>query len=131
LWVQGSEFQAIGCASDDDLIDCRISAELAAFYRASYSAFANTECVVVSAIIVFLPCFLLLRKIAEYESLRALVIVKITTLWLRLQSAAVSYGIAVCQRSFFSHHGAHPPDDRSQCHSGPFLGRVLQPQVAT
>jgi hypothetical protein len=116
-------------ASDGDLIDCRMSMELAgAFYPPGCSAFVTTDCTIVSPF-VFLPCFLLLGVLFEYEQLRALVVVAITTLFLRLQSACVSNSIAVCQRNFFTHHGSHPPENRPQCYSGPFSGRVFQPQV--
>ena len=74
--------------------------------------------------------FLLLRKISEYQELLGLVVTAIATLFSRLQSTVISHAIAVCQRSFFTHHGTHPPDNRSQRHSGPFSGRVFQPQVA-
>jgi hypothetical protein len=123
LWVTA-------CGSDGDLIDCRMPSDLAsALSPPGCFAPCSTDGVTVSPF-VFLSCFFLLGILSEYEELLALVVDAIATLFSRLQTACVSNSIAVCQRSFFTHHGAHPPAHRSQRHLGSFSGRVLQPQVA-
>jgi hypothetical protein len=113
-----------------DPIDCRMPTDIAsAFNPPGYYAFVGTDSETVSTF-VFLPWFLLLREISEYQELLGVVVTAIATLLSRLRSIAVSHAIAVCQRSFFTHHGAHPPENRSQSHLGPFSGRVFQTQVA-
>jgi hypothetical protein len=113
-----------------DLIDCRMPTDLAsAFGLPGYCAFVGTDYATVGSF-VFLPWFSLLREISEYQELLGLIVTAIATLFSRLQSIVVSHAIAVCQRSFFTHHGAHPPENPSQSHLGPFSGRVFQTQVA-
>jgi hypothetical protein len=112
----------------EELIDCRIVPALgSALNLPGYPPLSGS--VVVSQFI-FLPCFLLLRAVSDYEELRSLVIVAIVALlsWL-LRSVGLRNSIAVCQRSFFIRHGAHPPENRSQCLLGSFSGREIQPQV--
>jgi hypothetical protein len=121
---------AAGAANNDNLINCLMSAEIAsALYPPGCFAPVGTDTAIMSSFF-FLPCFLLLQEISKYEELRRLVVVAIATLFLLLRSAVGSFAIAVCQRSFFTHHGAHPPENRSQRHLGSFSGRVFQLQVA-
>jgi hypothetical protein len=43
----------------------------------------------------------------------------------RLPRAFVPYGIAICQRRFFTHHGSHPPEKKVLVRRGLFQGRVF------
>jgi hypothetical protein len=120
-----------GYVSDDNLIDCRLSPELACALQAPgcFMAFLSADAVILNRLI-FLPCFLLLRVISEYEEWRSLVVRATATLLLRLRSVPVPHAIATCQRNFFTHHGTHPPANSLQRQLGSFSGRVFHLQYA-
>jgi hypothetical protein len=65
------------------------------------------------------------------EWLVSLIIAARAFLVSRLPKAFFECGFAVCQRSFFTHHGAHPPDNAALTNSGLFPERVLQPLGAS
>ncbi len=118
----------VASESNYDVINCCSPTEFFSSAPGYLSPFDLYSAVV--SPFVFLPCFLLLGEISKYEELRALIVAAIATLFLRLRSIVVSRAIAVCQRSFFIHHGSHPPEGRSEVCLGTFSGRVSQPQVA-
>jgi hypothetical protein len=72
----------------------------------------------------------ILEVLCRYEGLLRLVVAAVSVLLARLKSSALRCAIATSQREFFTHHGAHPPEIRTHCCLGSFLGRVFQPQVA-
>jgi hypothetical protein len=78
----------------------------------------------------FVPLARILEALSVYEGLLHLVIAAVTALLARLKSSALRCEIATCQREFFTHHGAHPPENPTQYCLGSFLGWVFQPQVA-
>jgi hypothetical protein len=139
-WMQGSvpTFQTIGSgcwagALGDGTIDCRMPTEFTpVLFPGSYFAVADTESTIVSPL-VFLPYFyfLLLQKVSAYEDLCSLVVVAMATIILRQRSAHIPHAIAVCQRSFFTHHGAHPPDHQPRVTPGCFWKRCSSSQVTT
>jgi hypothetical protein len=57
------------------------------------------------------------------EWLVSLIIAARAFLISHLPKAFFECGIAVCQRSFFTHHGAHPPDNAALTISGLFPGK--------
>ena len=86
----------------------------------------------VSAIVplVYLAQFLLCEALSRSEDLLRLVISAVAVLFSRLRSAAFRHKIAISQRSFFTHHGAHPPRVQPPRQSGLLPGKVFQPQIA-
>jgi hypothetical protein len=91
---------------------------------APYSAF------VLSVPLVLLTQIHLLEAIARCRGLLRLVVAAVAVLLSRLRSPAIRNEIAIRQRSFFTHHGAHPPRLRPLRASGLLSGRVFQLQFA-
>jgi hypothetical protein len=78
----------------------------------------------------------IIAKIAPFENLShpeillRLVMAAVAILLYFLKGAILRHEIAISQRSFFTHHGAHPPRVQPQPVSGLLLGRVFQPRFA-
>jgi hypothetical protein len=80
--------------------------------------------------LVFLAQFVLAEAFLRSEDLLRLILAAVSVLLSRLRAAAFPRQIATSQRSFFIHHGAHPPRARSLAESGLLGGRVFQLQPA-
>jgi hypothetical protein len=72
----------------------------------------------------------LVEAISKSEKLLSLVIAAVATLLSRLRTAVVPSAIAVSQRNFFTHHGAHPPTDQPFGVAGLFSGSEFQLTIA-
>lgn len=80
------------------------------------------------------PLFCLIHALSEAlsrrESVLRLVTAKIAVLLSRLRLAAFARAIVTSQRSFFAHHGAHPPRVRLQRVMGLLPEKAFEPQIA-
>lgn len=84
-----------------------------------------------TAALAFLWRAELAQKISKVEKLLSIVIAAVTVFLRAMRTAtAVPFAIAVSQRQFFTHHGAHPPTERSLGSPGLFVGRGFQPAAA-
>jgi hypothetical protein len=70
-----------------------------------------------------------LRLLSHPEVLLRLVIAAIVIVNYLLKVKVLRKGIANCQRTFFTHHGAHPPRAESQSLSGLLRGKVFGPPM--
>lgn len=71
-----------------------------------------------------------ISKISKAEKLLSIVIAAVVILLRWLRTTVAPFTIAVSQRQFFTHHGAHPPTDQPFGSSGLFFGRGFQPAIA-
>ncbi len=76
--------------------------------------------------LIVLAGIVLSEALYRCRDLLRLVIAAIAVLLAQLRRAAVRNEIAIGQRSFFTHHGAHPPRSRFLAESGLLRGRVFQ-----
>lgn len=85
----------------------------------------------VAATVVFVAQLQLWETIAVAEEVLSIVIAAIVVFfhWHRI-TAVTRCKIAVSQRQFFTHHGAHPPAEHPLGSLGLFIGRGSQPATA-
>ena len=85
----------------------------------------------VMAALAFLWRVELAQKIRKTKKLLSIVIEAISTFLRSMRiTPVIHFMIAVSQREFFTHHGAHPPTERSIGSSGLFVGGGFQPAAA-
>ena len=81
-------------------------------------------------LVIFVAQFLLAEVLCRSEHLLRFVIAAVAVILSRLRATVLHHAIAIAQRSFFTHHGAHPPRVQPLQASGLLPGRVFQFQAA-
>lgn len=125
-WFQGGLFSkdvALGCVS---LVStwCPVCGMPAEPGRSAYVV------PTFDAPLVLLTQIALLEDLSRFEILLLLVIAAVAVLLSRLRRAIIRNEIAIRQRSFFTHHGAHPPRIQPLQAAGLLSGMAFQLQVA-
>jgi hypothetical protein len=91
---------------------------------------SDASCLFVPVSKPFVALARILEVLSRFEDLLHSVVAAVRVLLALLRSASYDHAIATSQRSFFTHHGAHPPRVQPQRTSGLFLEKAFRLHVA-